>query len=394
MRFIDFLGNIFSKDKKIVNLKDEPSDTDVASMRLTAFAADIAVDMIAGLFSKCAFKQYENGKEQKQDTYYMLNVQPNPMENAVEFKKHLAVKLLTENEVLIINTMDAFYIAESFNVKQDMLKYPPVFTDVMVEKADHTDFTFNKTFASNEVLYIRLHDENITGLLASLDSTYTKLTNMAIAKYKRAEGRKGVLSINKTASGNATDREKQYSAIQSGFKKYYSDENGLVVIPNGMSYAETQSNAGKQGNELTNLQIITKEAFTRAAQAYKIPPAILLGDVADTSRAVDQMLTFCIDPLVALVENEFNRKLNDDRKMKTEIDIDTSTIKHTDIFDIATSIDKLIADGFTSIDELRELADLHPIGTDWSTKHWMTKNYADIETVSKGGDDSVEGGTT
>jgi hypothetical protein len=69
--------------------------------------------------------------------------------------------------------------------------------------------------------------------------------------------------------------------------------------------------------------------------------------------------------------------------------MDTTAVKHTDIFDTAANIDKLIASGFASIDELRDKAGLYEINEDWSQKHYLTKNYDGIQNV-EGGENNAE----
>ena len=54
---------------------------------------------------------------------------------------------------------------------------------------------------------------------------------------------------------------------------------------------------------------------------------------------------------------------------------------HIDIFDLATSIDKLIASGFLSIDEVREKVGLRGFNEEWSTLHWMTLNNTTAEAA-------------
>jgi len=67
--------------------------------------------------------------------------------------------------------------------------------------------------------------------------------------------------------------------------------------------------------------------------------------------------------------------------------IDTTCIKHIDIFSISEAFDKLIASGGYSIDELRIKSGDVPLNKPWSKKHWITKNYQDIEiTDGKGGE--------
>ncbi|WP_254909259.1 phage portal protein [Clostridium tyrobutyricum] len=69
------------------------------------------------------------------------------------------------------------------------------------------------------------------------------------------------------------------------------------------------------------------------------------------------------------------------------IKVDTTCIRHIDIFNISEPFDKLIASGGYSVDELRIKAGDVPLNTDWSTRHWITKNYQDINST-----ENVEGG--
>ena len=103
------------------------------------------------------------------------------------------------------------------------------------------------------------------------------------------------------------------------------------------------------------------------------------------------MITFAIDPIAKMIERENNRKRSGEAVLKgTYQKIDTSAIQHIDAFDIAQSADKMLASGIWSIDEIRRKAGDTELGTEWSGKHWMTKNYADIKNA--GTDPAGEGG--
>ena len=381
-RFIDFLGNIFSPGK-IYNIKDPPEATEEeARMRTTAFAADVAVNMIAGLVGKCEFKTCIKDVDTKKSDWYRWNTQPNSMQSGVEFKQAIVRKLLSEGEVLIIDTIDSLFVAERFEVYQPYLKFPAQYRNVEVMTQSRDLFKFDRSFSESDVYHIRLDNSNVRDMLDGLEVTYNKLLAMSYAKYKRSNGRKGVLEIDKPVSGDEKKKEEQSNSLRRNFSKYYSDENGLAIVPRGMKYTELQGPSNSQSSEISNFSAITRESFTRAAQAYNIPPALLLGEVADTSKAMDQLLTLCIDPLVHLIENAINRKLYSDSIMSgSGLRIDTTTIKHIDIFDVAASADKLIADGILNIDEVREAVGRHPLNTEWSRRHWMTKNYENIETA-------------
>lgn len=50
------------------------------------------------------------------------------------------------------------------------------------------------------------------------------------------------------------------------------------------------------------------------------------------------------------------------------IGVDTTCIKHIDIFDIAANADKLISSSMLSPDETRDKAGLNPTGEEWAAK--------------------------
>jgi hypothetical protein len=67
----------------------------------------------------------------------------------------------------------------------------------------------------------------------------------------------------------------------------------------------------------------------------------------------------------------------------TYLRIDTSSIKHIDLFGISVAFDKLIASGAYSIDELRVKSGDVALNTDYSKQHYITKNYQKIETLGQ-----------
>ena len=92
-------------------------------------------------------------------------------------------------------------------------------------------------------------------------------------------------------------------------------------------------------------------------------------------------LTFCIDPLADMISEELTRKTNTFKTWnggKNFIKVDTSRINHFDILDVADKADKLIASGVACVDEVRRVLDMQELGTEFSQKHWITKNYSDV----------------
>ena len=107
------------------------------------------------------------------------------------------------------------------------------------------------------------------------------------------------------------------------------------------------------------------------------------GDVQDTEKATDELLTFCIDPLARLLEKEINRKRNglSGCMAGNYLRIDTTAVKHIDIFEIAAPVDKLISSGTHTINDIRRIIGETPIDEEWADAHFITKNYSTVEEV-------------
>ncbi len=377
MRIIEILRDMFGdKDTVYVTQKLESEKYKLA---IEDFAIQMAINMIAGAVAKCEFKTYIKGKETKNDEYYLWNVEPNDNQNSSQFIQEFISKLLYYNECLIVDVGGKLIIADNFTQNEYVL-FPNTFTSV-----SRGTLTFDKTFSMADVLYFKYGNNDIRALLSNLLSGYSDLLDMAIGKYKRAGGRKGIIHTDKNRSGDKDYQAKINDLFQNQFKSYFSNENAVVHMEKGIDYDEiTGEGSKKSTSEIADIASITKEAMARVAQAFRIPPALLQGDIADVEKLTDNLLTFCIDVLVDLIQTEIIRK----RYGKTAylagtyLKIDTTCIKHIDIFDVAEKADKLISDSLYNVDELRvKLGDM-PLNTWWSKRYVMTKNYQDVEAAN------------
>ncbi len=381
MKIVRFLRDLFgAKDTIYVN---ENLDSVCTNLSIDVFALQVGINLIASCISKCEFKTFIDKKEVNSDEYYLWNIEPNLNQNSTEFLQELLSKILIENEALVVEINGQLIIADYFNREEFAVK------EDYFNQVTRKNYTFDKTFYMSDVLYFRCNNEDIKQYFDNLMHGYSELLKLATGKYKRAGGRKGIVKRDTTVSGNEEEKKKINNLFENQFKSYFEAENAVVDLPRGVDYTEiTGEGSKKSSNELGDISKLLDDAFIRAAQSLKIPPSLLKGDIADIEKITNNFLTFCIDPLVDIIQTEINRKrYGKSNFLKGNyLYIDTTTIKHLDIFAIAEKIDKLISTGMYSIDELRKKLKDTTLNTDWSMKHWITKNYQEINQI-----DNVEG---
>lgn len=343
-----------------------------------------ATNLIANAISKCEFKTYENFKEVRKDNYYRWNVQPNRNQNSSAFMHELIAKLYRNNEVLIVEHGEDLLVADDFTRKEYAL-YDNEFTQVTVG-----DFTFSKKFYQNEVMYLQLSEKNTRELISGLYESYAKLIDYTMKSYQRSRGTKAKFEY-KTIPTAGTEQRKLFDdLINEKFKKFLESDNAIVPIGEGQDLTEF-SNSKTYSNEGTrDIRAMIDDVFAFTARAFGIPPALMSGEIEGVKDALDQFLTFCIDPLADMIQEEINRKTYTRAQFLRGdyVQIDTKQIKHIDIFYASTSIDKLISSGVFCVNDILKMLGLPIIDEDWAWEHVLTKNYSPFENLLK----ALEGG--
>lgn len=342
-----------------------------------------AVNLVANAVSKCEFKTFFKGKEVQEREYYLWNIEPNRNQNSSAFIHKLIAKLYRNNECLVIEQNGQLLVADNF-VRKPYALYDDVFTQVQVE-----DFTFDRPFNQSEVLYYKLNEENIRKLINGLYESYSKLIAYSMKAYQRSRGTKGIFKYDTMPVAGTPEREAFDALINKKIKQWMEGDNAALPLGRGQEWKELQHKT--YTNESTrDIRAQIDDIFDFTARAFGIPPALLRGDVQDTSRAVDQLLTFCIDPLTDMLSEEINRKRNgyEGFAKGTYLKIDTKSIKHVDLLSVATAIDKLIGSGAFCINDIRKAVGDEPIDEPWANQHFITKNYETVENALK----ALEGG--
>ena len=368
--------------EKLGGDKEVVSSGDITAAEMFGLSAEIyirelafwqCVNLVASAVSKCEFKTFQRGKETKGDEYYLWNIEPNQNQNSSVFLQKLISKLFSENEVLVVGAIGKLLVADSYSRKEYAL-LEDVFEQVAVGS-----FKFDRTFVQSDVLFIQLHSRDMRPLVNGLYGAYQKLIDYGMKSYRKSRGMKGVLNIESLVDGKA--QEIYYDIKNGGFSKFADAENALLPTYRGMGYTDLGSKTYSQEGT-RDIRAMIDDVCDFTARAFGIPPVLLSGEVQGVSDALDQFLTFCIDPLCDMISEEINRKRYGKDVLRGDyLRIDTKCVKHVDLLSVSTAIDKLIASGAFSVNDIRDVVGEPAIDEPWANQHFMTKNYSTVQDL-------------
>lgn len=361
------------------------------------FALHSGINIIANALSACEVRTFENWKEIQKDQYYCWNFEPNMNMNASQFKQKLVWSLIYRNECLVIQTAKGdLLIADSYEHNQYAL-YQDTFRNVTVGidngSGVSSPYTFQKTFRMEDVLYYRLSNRNITALLEQLMNDYQDLLKSAIQKFYKSGGERGIVTIDSNASTATFGKKEDGSPrtfndvykdlLNNQFKQYFKSPNAVLPLFKGFDYQTKGGEASKKStSEIKDVTDLTDEIYKKVANALQIPPALMKGDIADVTALTRNLITFGIDPIAKMIETENNRKLYSKEVLNGNYQmIDTSRIMHMTAAELSAASDKMISCGGWNIDDIRKKAGDAPLNTEWSKKHFLTKNYEELNAL-------------
>ena len=127
-----------------------------------------AIDLIAKTIAKCEIQTFESIdkeiKKNKGNLYWILNLQPNPNETGTNFIYKWMTKLLTDGTALVVINKTAkrnlLYVADEYKASNDIL-YGKKFTDVTLVDDEGNSIKLDKTYNSNNTIYLSLKNKNL-----------------------------------------------------------------------------------------------------------------------------------------------------------------------------------------------------------------------------------------
>lgn len=383
MGFKDWIIHLLGGGKnKKVGIDEIMTDVNVQDSIYEIYLRELAfwscVNKIAGAIVKCEFQTFRNHKEIHGEEYYLWNYEPNPNQNAAAMLFKLIGILFKKNEALIVEVGRNIYVADNYQKEIFALK------EYQFSNVEIDGYTLSETFYMSDVLFFQLNSADMRKLVNGMYEAYSKLLTHAQNAYRRSRGRKGILNISATAEQSEAFDQEFDDLMTKHFKNFFEKENAVLPLFDGYEYTDISQNVKTYSSESTrDIKALADDIYDFTARAFSFPPSLAKGDVQDTEKAVDELLTFVVDPLVKILQTEINRKRYglDGIKKGNYMKINTLAVKHIDIFDIATPMEKLISSGVFTINDILKVLKMQTIEEEWADQHFITKNYATIQDL-------------
>lgn len=334
-----------------------------------------AIELYANTFSKCEFQWYDRDGNRLAKPEYLLNVRPNINQNATVFWHDVIVKMFNDGEALIFQgTNKELYLADSFD-KAQSLYFPDSFKNIKSRNIPITS-----TFSMSDILFFELN----RGYKELINIHFKKLASVvdyAIEDYKQSNGKKYAFyiptSFSRSGIGNTISEEelknKAQEYVEKVFKKLFESFNAVIPFQKEEKLEELSKTTNKS---VTEVKISIETIFEVVAIGLGIPMDIFFGKTTEKSKALDEWITLELGAIFEQATDELNAKLiaKNDYLKGERIVIDTTRIKHRDVLESASDIDKLHSNGFT----LNEIFGLMGMPKDKkdpnSDKRYFTKN--------------------
>ena len=190
---------------------------------------------------------------------------------------------------------------------------------------------------------------------------------------------RGILTVESQLS------PKQREDIKSNWVSNLSS-NGVCVLQGNMRYQSLSATANDQ-------QLLESRKFhqEQICQFMGVPPQLLgMGEPKNIEELTNQFLTFTLQPIITLIEEEFTRKLFAPSEKNFRIDLDENSMLRMSKSAQAAYYSTLLQNGCLSINEVRSELKYETIGQE-GDKHIIPFTDITMNTINSEQEEENEG---
>ncbi|WDQ20874.1 phage portal protein [Lactiplantibacillus plantarum] len=380
MSVINSFFDLFTRRKDSSFIYDLDLFQDIKNRAyLKRMAIDTVINYVGRAVSQSEFRVMNKGLPAKDAMYYKLNVRPNNDESASDFWQHFVYQLIYYNEVLVIqdDTGDLL-IADDFS-RNEYAVYEDTFSFVRVK-----DYTFKRTFAMSDVLYLKYSNDQLEHYLNGLWGDYGELFGRMYELELRNNQIRATVKADMTTGINDDKQSRLQNFINKVFKSFSQNSVSVIPLTNDFEYNEVGNNAGTKNQTFDESNSVLLAFIDHVARLVGVPPALIHGATAESSDNQELFNKQCLSALLNKIQTEINAKFFTQRDyLKNGKKVEVIGIDRPNILELADKVDKLGSSGVVEINEVRDALKLPPHKD--GDQIIMTKNY-----TTKGGENNEE----
>lgn len=410
MGLLEKIGDFFFEDIDEDIPKNEASDSAVQANIITdepkfisnnlwqyVLALNAVSNLLYAVLASADWNTYEQKRKKVQgDIYYSLNFTPNKRQTASEFWRLVAQKLIFNQEVLIIELADKqLFVADAFDYKtgEELILKQNTFVNVQIGNTVLTSRSFKE---GESAILFRLPTNDYTKMaIGNMQADYKNLKDVVLKGAYKAMGTKYNLDMSAVKSGNLKDANFITNTV-SQYTRAMEQPNSVFVTFSGEKLNDMT--AQQRGSEVEqvlkvveNNVSLNKEILSNVARSYGIPLTFLTMEITtDDEDAKQVFMTMFVKPILSMFSERFTTFYLEKENILqgAKIEADLQTINFVDVLSKASSMDKLVSSGMYTINELREKVGDDAV--DGGDTRFMTKNYATLESYTKGGTENED----
>lgn len=342
----------------------------VNRIHMKHLAIETCASFLSRTISQSEFKVKTPDGFVKDTLYYRMNVRPNKNQSASEFWEKFVIKMIYDNEVLVIQTDDEdLVIADDFE-QMEYAVYENTFSKVKVG-----DYEFKRTFNQSDVMHLKYANKNLQPLIDGIFKDYGDLFGTVFNSQKRKNQIRSTVDMDMVSAKSPEKQAKLQEFIDNMYKAIRGNFD-VAIVPQqpGFKYDEVSSGSSSS-QSIDEINKLTNGFLDQVAMALGIPISLLHGEKAGVKEITKNYMVFTVKPLLKKIRDECNSKFFTMDDFLKGHRIVERMVSYESLFDLATSIDKLISSGGFTRNEIRDEAGYERVDDPELDRFIMTKNY-------------------
>lgn len=376
---VDFLGNVLGEDgeptgSKVFEAEERCRWMEVARAILESYC------IAAIQLSDVRIYRSADAEESFDHESWLWNVSPNPNQSRTEFVGEMIHTALTDRDGALVvpvtrSRQTQLWLADGYTVNErpgyeDRYEYVSIGGSTEVGR---------RSYRAGECYRFRLMPCPGWGeLLALATDEYQRLGSAAETAFEDSGAMRYKLRTEVPISGTTETMQRIADYVEDSLKPFLKGERGVLPVYKGYDL-ERLTNASNAASWRRSEDIISirKDMFDAVAACFRVPVSLLYGNTNNFESVWTSFVTFCVDPIARAIGDEIARKTLTEGEWAAggRVVVDTSHIKHVDLFDVADRVEKLVGSSVDTPNEIRAFTRQRPVRAAGMDDYQRTKNF-------------------